>query len=95
LTSSATTPATRKSQTISRDVHAVDLARSFRDTGPNVRLDAIVAATAEVLRGSPWMGRLDLREIAATAREDAHGLPPTDEVHDFLILLEELAARGR
>jgi Ca-activated chloride channel family protein len=80
---------------LARDVHAADLARSFRDTGPNVRLDAIVAATAEVLRGSPWMGRLDLREIAATAREDAHGLPPTDEVHDFLILLEELAARGR
>lgn len=88
-------PERNEPRELAREVHADDLAPSFRETGPNVRFDSIVAATAEVLRGSPWMGRLSLREIAATARDDARGLPPTGEVHDFLILLEELAARRR
>jgi Ca-activated chloride channel family protein len=75
-----------------RDVLASDLVRSFEATDPYFRFDAIVAATAEVLRDSPWVERLDLSDIADVADREERGLPGTDEVHDFLDLLDDLAA---
>ena len=52
---------------LGRDVAMSDLAGSFRAASPYFRLDAIVAQTAEVLRGSEFAGRLDLRDVADVA----------------------------
>jgi Ca-activated chloride channel family protein len=76
---------------LTRDVRASDLMRSFEATDSYFRFDAIVAATAEVLRGSPWVERLDLSDVAAVADHEERGLPETDEVHGFLDLLDDLA----
>jgi hypothetical protein len=55
---------------LGRDVAMSDLAGSFRSTSPSFRLDAIVAQTAEVLRGSEFAGRLDLRDVADVANRE-------------------------
>jgi hypothetical protein len=44
-----------------------------------------------VLRGSPWVGHLHITDIADVAYREAETLPPTDEVHGFLDLLDRLA----
>ncbi len=76
------------SRELARDVTGHDLANSFERTDPHFRFDAIVAASAEVLRDSPFDGRLDLGEILQVADESAGDLPATDQVHDFLDLLD-------
>jgi Ca-activated chloride channel homolog len=78
---------------LARDIRVGDLAGSFGATSPSFRLDAIVAATAEVLHDSELV-QTDLRTIAAVAHHEARDLPATDEVHAFLELLDELAGRG-
>lgn len=75
---------------LGRDVRMSDLARSFAATDPYLRFDAIVAATAEVLRGSELAGGRDLRDVIEVADQEAGSLPATDEVHAFLALLDEL-----
>jgi Ca-activated chloride channel homolog len=75
----------------SRVIRASDLARSFRISDPFFRFDAIVAATAEMLRGSPWSADARMRDIAEIAVQESESLPPTDEVHGFLDLLDRLA----
>jgi Ca-activated chloride channel homolog len=76
---------------LSRVVRTTDLTRSFHASDPFFRFDTVVAATAEVLRGSPWSAELSVRDVVDVAFEEAEGLPPTDEVHGFLDLLEQLA----
>jgi hypothetical protein len=76
-------------------VRTSDLAHSFDASDPFFRFDAIVAATAEVLRDSPWTERLDLAGVADVADREARGLPETDDVHAFLNLLDDLAAMER
>jgi Ca-activated chloride channel homolog len=76
---------------IDREVRTSDLARQFGATDPYFRFDAVVASTAEVLRGSPWANRVHLADIAEVAYRHAESLPPTDEVHGFLDLLDRLA----
>ena len=76
---------------IDREVRTSDLARQFGATDPYFRFDAVVASTAEVLRGSPWANRVHLADIADVAYREAESLPPTDEVHGFLDLLDRLA----
>lgn len=73
---------------LARDVTGEDLARSFTSTDSYFRFDAIVAATAEVLRDSRFARRTDLEDILRVADEESGGLPATDEVHDFLDLLD-------
>ena len=73
------------------EVRLGDLARHFDETDPHFRFDAVVASTAEVLRGSPWAGHLGLSDIASVAFHEAESLPPTEEVHAFLDLLDTLA----
>ena len=77
---------------LERQIRTNELARSFEASDPYFRFDAIVAATAEVLRGSPWAERLDLGAVADTADREASGLPETDEVHRFLDLLDRMAS---
>jgi Ca-activated chloride channel family protein len=86
-----TDPDRGSSESLTRDVRTSDLARSFEATDSFFRFDSIVVATAEVLRGSPWTGRLAVADVADVADREAFGLPETDQVHDFLDLLDELA----
>jgi Ca-activated chloride channel family protein len=76
---------------LGRDVALSDLAGSFGSTSPYFRLDAIVAQTAEVLRGSEFADRLDLRGVADVANREDSNLPASDEVHAFLDMLHDLA----
>ena len=76
---------------LTRDIRLSDLARTFAATDPHFRFDAIVAATADVLRGSPWTERLDISTVADIADREARGLPETDQVHGFLDLLGAMA----
>ena len=71
------------------------MARSFRDTAPAFRLDALVAATAERLRDSRWATGYQLRDVAAVAGDLASDLPRSDEVDAFLDLLEAAARLDR
>ena len=75
---------------LGRDVVVGDLASSFDRTDPHFRLDAIVAQTAEVLRGSEFADRADLGRIADVVDRQAESLPATGEVHDFLDFLTAL-----
>jgi hypothetical protein len=79
---------------LAHPVRTSDLVRTFEAADPHLQFDAIVAATAEVLRGDRYVGRLDLGDIAAVANAEDVRLPPTDDVHQFLDLLDTLAARG-
>ncbi len=83
-----TDPDDQRVRDASRDIRVGDLSRSFERTDPHFRLDAIVAATAEVLRGSEFASRLDLTDIRRVADDAAEDLPATDEVHTFLELLD-------
>ena len=87
-----TDPDTDADDELVREVRTSDLARSFEASDPHFRFDAIVAATAEVLRDSPWTERLDLVSVADVAAREELGLPETDEVHGFLDLLDRLAS---
>ena len=87
-----TDPESGRADELERQVRTNELARSFEASDPYFRFDAIVAATAEVLRGSPWTERLDLVTVADTADREASGLPGTDEVHGFLELLDRMAS---
>ncbi len=78
---------------ITRPVSAGDLAETFDRADPHLQFDAVVAATAEVLRDSPYAGRYGLADIRDIVERDGLRLPRTDEVHDFLQLLDELAAQ--
>jgi Ca-activated chloride channel family protein len=80
---------------VATPVRLGDLSSSFRQTSAYLRFDALVAATAEVLRGSSGAPDLRLWELAEAAAELEDGLPPTDQVHDFLDLLDSLSAMER
>ena len=76
---------------LARAVRVGDLAQSFRSSDPFFRFDTVVAATAEVLRGSPWSADVGVRDVAEIAFQESEHLPPTDEVHGFLDLLDQLS----
>ena len=90
-----TDPERMRPEETSREVRGGDLARSFGEADPHFRLDAIVAATAELLHRDESTARLDLRDVADIAEREARGLPPTDEAHAFLELLDQLARLDR
>jgi Ca-activated chloride channel family protein len=89
-----TDPATRRASETSLDVDRRDLADSFRSTDSHFKLDAIVAATAETFRGSPWIDGYRLRDVANEADAISEDLPQTEQVHDFLDLLRGAARLG-
>ncbi len=85
-------PVSTRAMELARDIRLADLASSFERTAPTFQLDALVAATAERFRRSPWGEAYDLSDVLEVADEVAANLPQTDEVHAFLELLE-VAAR--
>jgi Ca-activated chloride channel family protein len=86
-----TDPVSNRPTEVARDIDPHALSRSFDATESHFKLDAIVAASAEVFRGSPWIDGYRIEDVLAVASEVAEDLPPTDEVHDFLELLERAA----
>jgi len=89
-----TDPDAGGAQELAHAIRTSDLERSFAFADPHLQFDAIVAATAEVLRGSRYTERLELEDIADVARSEEVELPPTQQVHDFLDMLDRLAAQG-
>ena len=89
-----TEPGATKESSLSRPMTAADLAERFGAADPTFRLDAIVAATAEILHrdGSHVTG--DLRDVLDVAREDDR-LPSSDQTAAFLALLEQVAELDR
>ena len=77
---------------IATPVRLRELSGSFRQTSSHLQLDALVAATAEALRGSSGAPRMSVGELADLASELGEDLPQTDQVHEFLTLLDTLAS---
>jgi Ca-activated chloride channel family protein len=85
-----TEPGATRESSLAQTIAASDLAGRFRATDPTFRLDAIVAAAAEILHRPDGPNGADLRDVLDVAQADA-ALPQTNQVHDFLDLLERTA----
>jgi len=77
-----TDPATGQASETSAELSSQDLAGAFADADPHLRLDATVAAYAEVLRESYW-SRADLAGVAREAGSLADTLPGDPVVAEF------------
>jgi Ca-activated chloride channel homolog len=87
-----TEPDANRESHLDRDIVVRDLTQPFDSADPTFRFDAIVAATAESLRGLETSRGTDLRDVEDVARDDA--LPQTDQVHAFLDLLDRMTTLG-
>jgi Ca-activated chloride channel homolog len=90
-----TEPNASRESKLDRPIAAGDLARRFEATDPTFKLDAIVAASAEVLRGMDGSDDATMRDVVQVAHEAAGALPQTDQVHDYLDFLERMAELER
>ncbi|HET7169354.1 MAG TPA: von Willebrand factor type A domain-containing protein [Candidatus Limnocylindrales bacterium] len=84
-------PERGSTEELARDVRTSDLARSFADADPIFRLDAVVAATADILRGGPSGARFRLDDVAVAIDDGVGRLPDTDDARAFLDLVDRLA----
>jgi Ca-activated chloride channel family protein len=87
-----TEPDANRESHLDREIVVRDLTERFEDADPTFRFDAIVAATAETLRGLETSRGTNLRDVEDVARDDA--LPQTDQVHTFLDLLARMTNLG-
>jgi Ca-activated chloride channel homolog len=90
-----TDPASMRAQEIAQDLYRGDLAASFQSTDRHFKMDALVAATAEVLRNSPWIPGYGVRDLQGAATALQGQLPETAEVRDFWIMLTQMSNLGR
>lgn len=90
-----TDPSTKTATETGQDVHGSDVAGSWGNADPHLRLDALVAASAEVFRGSPWIENFSVRQLADAAQEVRGDLPRTSEVDEFLELLRRAGDLAR
>jgi Ca-activated chloride channel family protein len=84
-----TEPDASRESKLEQGISVRDIAGRFEATDPTFQLDALVAATAEALRGAAG-SRPDLRDVAEVANRASRDLPGTDEVHEFLDFLDQL-----
>ncbi len=84
-----------RTRELAKDVRVGDLADRFEATDSAFRLDALVAASAEVFRQSRWSDRSTLRDVVATASEVVGALPRSDQAAEFLAFLADAARLGR
>jgi Ca-activated chloride channel homolog len=89
-----TDPQTTRASEIAQDVYFGDLASSFRATDAHFKLDSLVAATAEVLRDSPWIPGYGIDDLKREAAQLGSDLPETPDVGDFLMMLDQMARLG-
>ncbi len=73
-----------------RRVGFQDFAPSWEAASPSLRLAALVAELAEILKGSPWAKTADLGDVARRIQETARQLPGNAKVTE----LADLAARA-
>jgi Ca-activated chloride channel family protein len=85
-----TEPGASRESSLKRQIAAGDLAERFGSADPTLRLDAVVAASAEALRHERGSDSPTLRDILDVVHEDG-GLPSTDQVHDFLDFLQRMS----
>jgi len=83
------------SRELAADVRVGDLADRFEAAAPAFRLDALVAAAAEVFRQSRWGDRYTLGDVAATADELTGALPRSEQAAAFLAFLRDAARLDR
>ena len=84
-------PDSRAAQETALDVRAGDLAQTFRSTSGSFRLDALVAAAAEVFRHSRWADGYSIADVANAAYESSGDLPRGEQTDDFLRFLDDAA----
>jgi Ca-activated chloride channel family protein len=89
-----TDPSSQRAQEIAQDVYFSDLASDFRATSPHFKMASLVAATAEVLRGSPWIPGYRLADLRNASAEMRGFLPQTAQTNDFLSMLDQLGWMG-
>jgi Ca-activated chloride channel family protein len=90
-----TDPGSSRATEMAQDVLGSDVAGSWSQADPHLRLDALVAAAAETFRGSPWIEDFSLAQLAEAAHEVRNDLPQTDQASEFLDLLDRAARVGR
>ncbi len=73
-----------------RQVGFQDFAPDWEQASPALRLAALVAETAEILKGSPWAKKADLGDVARRIRDVARLFPGNEKVAE----LADLAARA-
>jgi Ca-activated chloride channel family protein len=88
-------PETEKVSEIERDLKLSDLAGSWNQASPALRLAATVAEYAELLKGSYWAKDGDLDRVAREAREAAAKFRGDDDVEDFANLASRAARLKR
>jgi Ca-activated chloride channel family protein len=88
-------PGSREADEASLEIRTGDLATDFEKTEPSFRRDALVAAAAEVFRGSRWADGYRIGDVAEVASEESRDLPRTIETDDFLRLIERAASLDR
>ena len=85
-------PGSKEAAEISRTITGADLASSFDDCNARFRLQATVAAWADLLRGSPWAADLTLDGIAKQARALAWELRDDPQAIELANLTERAAS---
>lgn len=81
-------PDTHQVVEISRDFHAGDLGRDFRETDPYFRRAVIVAEFAEILKGSYWAEDGSLEDVYREARRLEDDFRRDDAMEEFVDLLK-------
>jgi Ca-activated chloride channel family protein len=86
-----TDPKTMRATEIASDLYLGDLNSSFKAADPHFKLDSLVAATAEVLRDSPWIPGYAISDLRREAAALTFDLPETADAKDFLNMLDQLS----
>src|ERR1035437_1980182 len=89
-----TDPQSARASEIAKDLYLGDLTSSFQAADSHFKLDSLVAATAEVLRDSPWIPGYGIGDLRREATALSEKLPQTAEAHDFLTMLDQMARLG-
>ena len=85
-----TDPTSSRATEIAEDINRGDLSSNFRATDAHFKFDSLVAATAEVLRNSPWIPGYRISDLRGAAAEMQNQLPDSAEVRDFLQVLDQI-----
>jgi Ca-activated chloride channel homolog len=90
-----TDPDSGRVREMASDVRVRDLATRFESTDPSFRVDALVAAAAEVLRDSRYGDEYSIGDVADEAHSLSAGLPRSQQVADLLAFLDDAARLER
>jgi Ca-activated chloride channel family protein len=86
-----TDPQTTRASEIAKDLYLGDLNSSFMAADSHFKLDSLVAATAEVLRNSPWIPGYRIADVRSEAAQLTLQLPETADTRDFLNMLDQMS----